>query len=56
MYNITSVGFPKLVLPYVYTLNQVSEINGILTSRKTFIETCFSNTLYQNPPSHTHTR
>ena len=51
LYNITSAGFPKQVLLYVCTFNQVSEINWISTSRKIFIETCFSNTLYQN--SHT---
>ena len=27
LYNITSAGFPKQELPYVYTFNQVSEIN-----------------------------
>ena len=27
LYNITSAGFPKQVLPYVYTFNQVAEIN-----------------------------
>ena len=55
LYNITSAGFPKQVLPYVYTFNQVSEINWISTSRKLFIETCVSNTLYQHSHTHTHT-
>jgi hypothetical protein len=55
LYNITSAGFPKQVLPYVYTFNQVSEINWISASRKIFIETYFSNALYQNSHTHTHT-
>jgi hypothetical protein len=54
LYNITSAGFPKQVLLYVCTFNQVSEINWISTSRKIFIETCFSNTLYQHTQTHTH--